>query len=208
MNKISEIRQLEAIYGDKVPAAIRKQTDHLTPLQQQWIKAARFCILSTVGEHGVHGTPRGDDGPVISVVHNRRLLMPDWRGNNRIEALRDIVSDGRVALLFMVPGVGWTIRVNGQAFVTDDPELCASFAKTRNQSSTLTKSLPNTVIVIDIKEVYTQCAKAILRSGLWGRDDSADVPKIGAILQELSNGIDGGGDYDATYAEKAKPRMW
>ncbi|WP_425071900.1 MSMEG_1061 family FMN-dependent PPOX-type flavoprotein [Sagittula sp. S175] len=200
MNRITSIAALEALYpSDIVPAALRKEADHLTPLYRKWIEAARFCILSTAGDR-VHGTPRGDDGPVVRVQDDHTLLLPDWRGNYRLEALRDIVTDGRVALLFMVPGNPTTIRVNGQAFLTDDAALRASFAKGTRQ--------PATVIVIQIEQVYTQCAKALLRSGLWTRDDRASVPRTGDILAEASGGIDGGADYDETYAEKAAPRMW
>lgn len=200
MNRITTLPALEALYpADIVPAAIQKEVDHLTPLYRAWIEGSRFCILSTVGQ-GVHGTPRGDDGPVVRVQDDRTLLMPDWMGNNRLEALRDIVSDGRVALLFMVPGSTTTIRVNGCAFLTDDAGLRGSFAKGERQ--------PATVIVIEIAQVYSQCAKAMLRSGLWTRDDKATVPSAGAIIAEASGGSSGGGDYDATYVERAKPRMW
>ncbi|MBP0481488.1 pyridoxamine 5'-phosphate oxidase family protein [Sagittula salina] len=200
MNRIRSIPALEALYGATVPLAVTKERPRLTPLYRQWIEGARFCILCTAGAEGVHGTPRGDAGPVVRVLDDETLLMPDWMGNNRIEALRDIVTDGRVALLFMVPGSTTTVRVNGTAFLTDDAALRESFAKGARQ--------PATVIVIAVAQVYTQCAKALLRSGLWNRDDRDSVPTTGAILAEITGGAEGGTDYDTHYAERAKPRMW
>ncbi len=200
MDFIKDTAALEALYPEAVPAAIRKVATQLTPLYQRWIEGARFCILSTVGPNGVHGSPRGDDGPVVRVMEPGQLAIPDWRGNNRLDCLRDIVADGRAALIFMVPGSNTTVRVNGMARLTDDAALRQSFAKGSKQ--------PATVILFDIQEVYTQCAKALMRSGLWQRDDSAGLPTVGEILADMSNGIDGGAEYDRTYVENAKPRMW
>ncbi|MEO9684704.1 MAG: pyridoxamine 5'-phosphate oxidase family protein [Tateyamaria sp.] len=200
MEFITDIPALETLYPEAVPAAIRKVAVHLTPLYQRWIEGARFCILSTVGPDGVHGSPRGDDGPVVRVMGPNLLAMPDWRGNNRLDCLRDIVADGRAAVIFMVPGSNTTVRVNGTARLTDDADLRQSFAKGSKQ--------PATVILLEIQEVYTQCAKALLRSGLWQRDDSAGLPTVGEILADMSNGQYGGAEYDRTYVEKAKPRMW
>lgn len=200
MSTITTVEALGALYPEPVPAAIVKVARRLTPLYRQWIEGARFCILSTVGPQGVHGSPRGDDGPVVRVQDAGTLLMPDWRGNNRLDCLRDIVEDGRVALLFLVPGSTTTVRVNGRAVLTDDDGLRESFAR---------KSIrPATVIVIEVAEVYTQCAKALLRSGLWGRDDSDTVPTVGQILADMSDGEFGGPDYDRDYEANAGPRMW
>ena len=200
MRKITELDALDALYAQPVEASIVKVARHLTPLYRAWVEGARFCVMSTVGPDGVHGSPRGDDGPVVRVADERTLLMPDWRGNNRLDCLRDIVADGRVALLFMVPGSNTTVRVNGRAFLTDDDGLRQSFAR---------KSiLPATVIVIEVDEVYTQCAKALMRSGLWSRDDRDTVPTVGQILAEMSSGELGGAEYDANYEKNAQPRMW
>lgn len=199
-SKIASVAALEALYADPVPSALRKVATRLTPLYRRWIEGARFCVLSTVGPSGVHGSPRGDDGPVVRVRDETTLLMPDWRGNNRLDCLRDIVQDGRVALLFLVPGTDTTVRVNGRAVLTDDAALCRSFEQRGKH--------PTTVIVVTVAEVYTQCAKALMRSGLWGRDDSAGLPTVGEILADMSNGVDGGAEYDANYTEYAKSRMW
>ena len=200
MKSVETIEALEALYAGPVPAALDKVADHLTPLYRRWIEAARFCVLSTVGPSGVHGSPRGDDGPVVRVADARTLHMPDWRGNNRLDCLRDIVEDGRVALLFMIPGTNTTVRVNGRAVLSPDRDLCESFAQRGRH--------PVTVIVIAVDEVYTQCAKALMRSGLWGRDDAAGLPTVGEILADMTDGREGGADYDVTYAERAKDRMW
>ena len=200
MRRIDTTEQLEALYDAPVPLSLTKVARHLTPLYRKWVEGARFCILSTVGANGVHGTPRGDDGPVVRVLDDHTLLIPDWRGNNRIEALRDIVQDGRVAILFLVPGSGTTVRVNGRAMLTDDPALCKSFEQRGRH--------PVTVIVITVEEIYTQCAKALLRSGLWSRDDTATVPTVGELLADMSRGEVDAQDYDRNYAERAQPKMW
>ncbi len=200
MQTITKIDDLTRLYPEAVPASLSKVSKRLTPLYQSWIEGTRFCILSTVGPEGVHGSPRGDDSPVVRVQDEGTLLMPDWRGNNRLDCLRDIVEDGRIALLFSVPGSNTTVRVNGHAVLTDDLSLRESFAR---------KSiLPATVIVIEIAEVYTQCAKALMRSGLWSRNDKNSVPTVGQILADMTEGEIGGAEYDANYEENAKPRMW
>ncbi|MCT4557100.1 MAG: pyridoxamine 5'-phosphate oxidase family protein [Pelagimonas sp.] len=193
-------KDLSDLYGAPVPASLSKVADHLTPLYRAWIEGSRFCILSTVGAEGVRGTPRGDDGPVVRVHDSKTLLMPDWKGNNRIDALRDIVDDGRVALLFMVPGSKTTVRVNGKAWLTDDEPLRQSFARKG--------ILPASVLVIELHEVFTQCAKALMRSGLWARDDKDTVPTVGQIMAEMTDGEYGGPDYDRDYEKNAIPRMW
>lgn len=175
--------------------------DRLTPLYAKWIMASKFCVLSTVGPQGVDGSPRGDDGPVVQMLDAHRLAMPDWRGNNRLDSLRNIVEDPRVALMFMVPGSNNVVRVNGQAFVTDDAALRARFDKKGRQ--------PATVIVIQIEEIYTQCARALMRAGTWaGVDESAGLPSVGDILAEMTSGEEGGAPYDAAWGARAKDTMW
>ena len=200
MQKVEDIAALEALYPRAVESSLRKVADHLTPLYRTWIEAARFCILSTVGPDGVHGSPRGDDGPVVRVDAPGTILMPDWRGNNRLDCLRDIVTDGRAALIFLIRGTNTTVRVNGHAWLTDDPDMRASFAKG--------DKLPATVIVLEISEVYTQCAKALMRSGLWQNDLPEGLPTVGQILADMTDGDHGGAEYDRNYPEYAKPRMW
>ncbi len=191
---------LEALYGTPGQPALRKVSDHLTPLYRKWIMASRFCVLTTVGAQGTDGSPRGDDGPVVLELEPQTLAMPDWRGNNRLDSLRNIVTDGRVSLMFMVPGSNTVVRVNGQARLTDDADLRARFAAG--------KATPATVIVIRIAEVYTQCARAVMRADLWTRDDSAGLPRPGEILAEVTDGAEGGAAYDAAWPKRASETMW
>ena len=158
-------------------------------------------MVSTVGSKGAHGTPRGDIDPVVRIPDPKTLLLPDWRGNNRLDALRDIIEDPRIAFLFMIPGSKTTVRVNGRAFLTDDADLRASFEKKGRQ--------PATVIVTELGEVYTQCAKAIMRSGLWDGNAVPDnLPMVGEILADMTEGEMGGPEYDRGYEERAIPKLW
>ena len=201
MRRIESIAALEALYGAPGAPSLRKVADRLTPLYRQWIMASKFCVLSTVGPQGTDGSPRGDDGPVVLELDDRTLAMPDWRGNNRLDSLRNIVADGRVSLMFMVPGSNNVVRVNGRAFLTDDGDLRARFEKGGRQ--------PATVIVIGIGEVYTQCARALMRAGTWsGQDESAGLPSVGDILAEMTSGAEGGAPYDDAWGARAKETMW
>ena len=200
MRKIEDIAVLEALYGPASDAALRKVARRMTPLHRRWIAASRFCVLSTVGAGGTDGTPRGDDGPVVQELDPGTLLMPDWSGNNRLDSLRNIVTDGRVSLMFMVPGAGIVLRVNGQAWLTDDEDLRQRFARKGR--------LPATVIVIEIGELYAQCPKAVIRSGLWSRDDAAGLPSLGDILDEMTEGEIAAQAYDEAYPERAARTLW
>lgn len=201
MQKIPDIAALEALYAKPGAPSMRKVADRLTPLYRKWIMSSKLCILSTVGPNGTNGSPRGDDGPVVMELDAHTLAMPDWRGNNRMDCLRDIVVDGRLSCLFMVPGSNNVVRVNGRGYVTDDADLRARFSKKTRQ--------PATVIVIEINEVYSQCARALMRAGTWrGIDESGDLPSMGEILAEMTSGEEGGAPYDAAWGARAKDTMW
>ncbi|MEM6372769.1 MAG: pyridoxamine 5'-phosphate oxidase family protein [Pseudomonadota bacterium] len=200
MDFIDSIEGLEALYGTPGAASLRKVADHLTPLYAKWIAQSRFAVLTTVGPNGTDGSPRGDDGPVATLLDRHTLAMPDWRGNQRLDSLRNVVEDGRVSLMFMVPGSNTVVRVNGQARLTADADLRASFEHKGRQ--------PATVIVISVHEVYTQCARAVMRAGLWSRDDAEGLPTPGEILAEVSEGEEGGATYDAEWPERAAKTMW
>lgn len=201
MEFIDDIKTLEAFYGTPGDVSVRKVTPGLTPLYRKWIMASRLCILSTVGPDGTDGSPRGDDGAVVQELDAKTLAMPDWRGNNRLDTLRNIVSDGRVSLMFIVPGSNNVMRINGRAKLTRDAQLRARFDKGGRQ--------PATVIVITIDEVYSQCARALLRANIWGgAHDSATLPTIGQIMAEITDGEEGGAAYDDAWAVRAAKTMW
>lgn len=200
MTTITTIAALEALYPDVSTAAQTKVHNRLTPLYRRWIDAARFTVLSTVGAEGTDASPRGDDGPVVRIANDTTLHLPDWRGNNRLDSLRNIVRDNRVSLMFMVPGCPNVVRINGTARLSTDPALIQSFAKGAKT--------PTTVIVITLDELYFQCAKAIMRSKLWsGEDVSQDLPTAGDFIGEKLPDFDGAA-YDDGYADYAGPRMW
>jgi PPOX class probable FMN-dependent enzyme len=197
---IEKVSDLEALYDAPGEASLVKVATKMTPLYRKWIMASRFCILSTVGPDGTDATPRGDDGPVVLELDETTLALPDWRGNNRIDNLRNIIADPRVSLMFMVPGSNNVVRVNGRAKVTVDAGLLDWFARKELR--------PKSVTVIEIDEIYSQCARALLRSGLWtAGDQSAELPSMGDILVEMKQGFDGA-TYDAEWGARAAKTMW
>ncbi|WP_321831103.1 pyridoxamine 5'-phosphate oxidase family protein [Thalassovita sp.] len=201
MKWVEDVAELEAVYGEARGASISKVAKRLTPEYRRWIETSRFCVVSTVGPEGADGSPRGDEGPVVVELDERTLALPDWRGNNRIDTLRNIVRDPRIALMFMVPGSTNAVRVNGQARVTFDEGLCARFEKQGKQ--------PRSVTVIRIDEIYVQCARAIMRSKLWsGEDESGDLPSIGEILSAMTDGDIDGDAYDREWPDRAAQSMW
>jgi PPOX class probable FMN-dependent enzyme len=201
MRFIAGIEELEAHYGVPAAAATRKVADRMTPTYRSWVARARFCVLVTVGPEGTDGSPRGDDGPVVIELDERTLALPDWAGNNRIDSLRNIVRDGRVSLMFMVPGSTNVVRVNGTAKVTADEDLRGRFERGGK--------LPRTVIAVRIGEVYFQCARALMRARLWtSGDESAGLPTPGEMLAEMTSGEVGGASYDAAWPARAKESMW
>lgn len=200
MEFIDRIEGLEALYGTASVGSQRKVAPYLTPSYRRWIEASRFCILSTVGEGGTDGSPRGDDGPVVRVLDPRTLAMPDWRGNNRLDTLRNIVTDGRISLIFLVPGSQIMVRVNGQAKLTADDGLRESFARDGAR--------PATVIVVRLDEVYAQCSRAVMRSEIWARDDAAGLPTLGDILADVTAGEMGGSDFDVDWEKRSLAALW
>ncbi len=199
MTPITTLQDLEAIYGEAAPKSLSKVVTHMTPHYRTWIEASRFVVVSTVGAEGTDGSPRGDDGAVVSIADERTLLLPDWFGNNRVDTLRNIVRDDRVGLMFMVNSSNSVVRVNGTAIVTADDALRARFEKKGK--------LPRSVIVITIGEMYFQCAKALMRSGLWKQESDVALPTAGDFLKERDAMFDGKA-YDDAYPERAKSLRW
>ena len=203
MSDITTIEQLEAIYGLPKEASIVKEADRITPQYRTIIEIAPFAALATAGPDGLDCSPRGDVAGFVQVHDEKTLMLPDRHGNNRIDSLRNIIADPRVALLFLIPGVGNTFRVNGQARLNAEPELLASFA--------VNGKAPRSVIVITVETVYFQCARAIVRSGLWDAEnhvDPASLPTPGQILATQSDERVGGEDYDRAWAARAQKTLW
>lgn len=172
--------------------SLAKVADHIHPLYRPYIEAAPFAVLATTGPDGLDTSPRGDAPGFVHIADDRTLLLPDRRGNQRIDSLRNIARDPRVALLFLVPGLGEALRVNGSARISALPALCAHFA--------VDDQAPASVLVIRVLSVFFQCARAIKRSGLWdaGRHVvPGAVPSPGTILQTLSAQRLDGAAYDA-----------
>jgi uncharacterized protein len=196
MEFITTLDALHRHYGTPSDPAIRKVTRHIIPAYRQVLERSRFCILTTVGPEGTDGSPRGDDGPVVAVLDDVTLALPDWKGNERIDSLRNIVRDGRVSLCFLIPGWKNLLRVNGTARLTADPALRARFDRGGTQ--------PRTVILIDVAEIYSQCARAVVRAGLWtAGDQSEGLPSVGQMLAEASEGGIDAAEYDAGAAKRA-----
>ena len=197
---VKDVAELEALYGVPCKASLIKVAPQLSPLYRKWIMASRLCVVSTVGPEGTDGSPRGNDGPVVQELDEKTLLLPDWRGNNRMDTLRNIVGDGRISLMFMVSGSNNVIRVNGTAVVSLDPDLLGRFAQKGRQ--------PRSLVVITIAEVYSQCARALMRARVWTSDDESEgLPTIGALLAEQEDAFDGA-EYDAAWADRAAKTMW
>ena len=203
MTLIRSEQELEALYGKPSEAATVKVVDRLVPAYRAFVEASPFMVLSTVGPEGVDGSPRGDRPGFVRVQDEFTLLVPDRRGNNRVDSLRNVVRDPRVALLFMVPGAGNTLRVNGKAVLSIEPALLASFA--------VEEKAPRSVMVVSVQEVYFQCSRALMRSDLWNPEHHvADgvLPTPGQILAEITDRRVGGEAYDREWPARAKASMW
>jgi PPOX class probable FMN-dependent enzyme len=203
MPRIDTIAQLEAIYGQPGESSLVKEVDHITPHYRALIEASPFAVLATSGPEGLDCSPRGDLRGFVRIHDERTLMLPDRRGNNRVDSLRNIVRDPRVALLFLVPGSGTTLRVNGRAYLTADESVVSSFA--------VDGKPPRSVIVVETQAVYFQCARALIRSDLWNPEtypDPATLPTPGQILGGLTQNRVGGEPYDRAWPERAKQSMW
>ncbi|QCK87272.1 pyridoxamine 5'-phosphate oxidase family protein [Phreatobacter aquaticus] len=194
---------LKALYGTVGEASVLKETTSLTPEYRALIAASPFCVLATVGPEGLDATPRGDAPGFVDVLDERTLVMPDRRGNNRIDSLRNVVRDPRVGLLFLVPGVNETLRLNGTARISADPALLGRYA--------VDGKIPVTALVITITEVFFQCARALHRSALWDaarHRSRRELPSAGDMLKGASAGQAGGAEYDNGLEERHKQTLY
>jgi hypothetical protein len=203
MSTITTLEDLTALYGQPAEASIVKEIDRITPHYRAFIDAAPFAVLATGGPEGLDCTPRGDVPGFVRVHDEKTLMLPDRRGNNRVDSLRNLIRDPRAALLFLIPGSGNTLRVNGRAHIATDPALLASFM--------MDGKAPRSVIVIAVEAVYFQCARAIIRSDLWNpakHVDPKSLPSAGQILAALSDDRVGGEEYDRVWPGRAKQTLW
>jgi PPOX class probable FMN-dependent enzyme len=204
MSVIDSLEALEAVYDiAPVAASLVKVATQITAHYQALIEASPFVALATIGPEGLDCSPRGDRPGFVRVADPQTLILPDRRGNNRIDSLRNVVRDPRVALLFLIPGSGTTFRVNGRAVISADPALLDSFA--------IDGKAPRTAMVITVEEAYFQCARAIVRSGLWKAESQVDprtLPSPGAMLAAVTAGEVGGEAYDRDWPERAAKTMW
>ncbi len=200
---VDSIEALEALLGPVGEASIRKEVPVLHPHYQAMIRASPFAVLATSGPGGLDASPRGDPAGFVQVLDERTLLMPERRGNNRADSLRNIVADPRVGLLFLIPGVGETLRVNGRATLSTDPALLARFV--------MQGQLPKCVLVIAVEAAYFQCARAIARSNLWQPvPDGAPrpIPTPGEMLHALTEAAIDGATYDSGLAERQRTTLY
>ncbi|MFM2148479.1 MAG: hypothetical protein RLZZ187_785 [Pseudomonadota bacterium] len=198
---VTSLAALEALYGKPSDVAQNKAGPRMGAATRAFIAASPFCLLATSGPGGLHVTPRGDAPGFVTVADDQTLMLPDRRGNNRLDALRDILHDPRVALLFLVPGAGETLRVHGQARITTDPALRAFHAAEGKE--------PTTLLVIGVESVFMQCAKALIRSRLWaGADRAAGLPTLGALVAEHTAGRHGGEALDARLPDSYRTTLY
>ena len=200
---IRDVEMLRALYGEPNPRSLHKEVDHLPAHYRALVEASPFAVLATAGPEGLDCSPRGDPPGFVRVADARTLLIPDRLGNNRTDSLRNIVRDPRVALLFLIPGVGETLRVNGTAEVDTAPELLALFAMNGKQ--------PRSVIRVRVVSAYFQCQKALVRSRLWSAEahvERASLPSAGIMAEALSPEPFDGKAYDENYPEHMKRTIY
>ena len=200
---VRDLAGLEALYGSVDARSIEKEVDYIHPHYAAIIRAAPFCVLATAGPGGLDASPRGDQPGFVEIADARTLLIPDRRGNNRIDSLRNILGDSHVALLFLVPGLGETLRVSGRAAISVAPDLLARFA--------VDGKAPRSVVVISVDTVFFQCSRAIVRADLWNADKQVarkSLPSTGTILAALSRDDFDGSSYDAALAPRVKATLY
>ena len=201
---IATTEELERVYSDApYGPAVFKETDRITAQYRKLIEAAPFVVVATSGPEGLDCSPRGDPPGFVRVADEHTIVIPDRRGNNRIDTLRNLVRDPRIALLFLIPGVGETMRINGRAQISTDPKLTESFV--------INGKTPRSVLVVTVERAYFQCTKAIIRSKLWDPASIVDrktLPTPGAILAELTDGKMGGPEHDRLAPQRIKETIY
>lgn len=203
MTEVTSLSDLEALYGEPSINVYKKETDHLTPAYWAWIERAPFFAIASVAENGLDCSPRGDAvGSALKILDNKRVAIPDRRGNNRLDTLKNIIRDPRVSLLFLTPGINETMRLKGRARVSIDQSLIDMFDMDGKK--------PATVILVDIDSVHFQCARAVKRAKLWDAEswaEKSDVPTAGQMIADAIDGFDGA-DYDAALQERQHKTLY
>jgi uncharacterized protein len=200
---VTTLEQLEALYGQPYGPSLVKEIDHISPAYRKMIEAAPFVAIATGAPEGLDCSPKGDAPGFVRILDDKTLAIPDRPGNNRIDGMRNILCDPRIAVLFLIPGVGETLRVNGRASISIDPDLMASFA--------VNDKLPRSVLVVHIDSIFFHCSKAIVRSKLWDeatKIDRKSLPSTGAIIAEVSAGKFGGETYDRDAPARIKAMLY
>ena len=200
---LTTVAELEAVYGPPHERSITKEIPFLNQDYRAFVEAAPLVILASVGEEGLDCSPKGDRPGFVRILDDKTLALPDRPGNNRIDNLRNIIRDPRISLLFVIPGIGETLRVNGTATITNDPEMLGLFA--------VGGKLPKTVVLMTIGSVYFHCSKALVRSSLWDPAkfvERSQLPSTGAMLQRLSAGAIDAAAYDREAPERTQATLY
>jgi uncharacterized protein len=197
---VHSLAELEALYAQPSELVRNKAGSRIGPETAAFLAASPFCLLATIGPEGPHVTPRGDGAGFVEVADERTLILPDRRGNNRLDGLRDILHDPRVALLFLVPGAAETLRVHGTARLTTDPALRARHAADGKE--------PATLLVVAVESLFMQCGKALIRSRLWEAGPRTAVPTLGRLVAEHTAGRADGAALDARRAELYRETLY
>ena len=200
---LTTIEQLEALYGEPHERAVRKEIPYVNEDYRAFIEFAPFVVLATAGPEGLDCSPRGDTPGFVRIIDERTLAIPDRVGNNRIDSLRNIIAEPHLALLFVVPGVGETLRVNGRGRICADPALLESFA--------VEGKLPRTVLLVDVDAVYFHCSKALARSRLWDparHVERSRLPSAGAIQRRLNGETFDARAYDLELVERLRTGLY
>ena len=203
MTKIETRDALEALYGEAVINALKKETPELTAEYRRWIERSCFFAIASIGDTGIDCSPRGDTPQqLFKILDNKRLAIPDRRGNNRLDTLKNIVADPRVSLLFFIPGIDETLRIKGKASLTTDPAMIDAFDVGGKK--------PLTVILVDIDTVFFQCARALKRAHFWDAETQADkrtVPTAGQMVRGAISGFDDAA-YDSDLESRQKATLY
>lgn len=202
-NLVKSVDELESIYGEPLPTSLAKEIPHISEGYRALIEAAPFVVIATSGPGGLDCSPKGDAPGFVRIVDDKTVMIPDRPGNNRLDGFKNLMSDPRIALLFLIPGVGETLRINGHAEVSVDPALRESFAVNGKPA--------RAVLIVHIETIFFHCSKAIVRAKMWdekAKIDRKSLPSTGTIIAELTQGRLGGEQYDKDAPAKIQSMLY